>query len=97
MSRPRWTPTPMVNGRCWQWQHEGFEYQVIGLNGTEQVRVYYRQAAEHKRSLVRLPGDIGDWCFGHSRDLNGRSTASVAEDIYRDITAPPRNSGSQQD
>ena len=65
----------MINGRGWEFEHNGFTYQMVALNGSDKVRL-----------LCRAPG--GEWTFGHARETEGRSAHMVAREIHRDITAP---------
>jgi hypothetical protein len=30
---------PMISGRAWQWEHQGWTYQAVSLNGSPVVRL----------------------------------------------------------
>jgi hypothetical protein len=85
MTNIRWTFIAMASGQCWKWMHSDDEYQPIAPHGIESVRVYYRVKEEHRRKLIQLPDNIGDWFFDHSRELHRQSPESIAEAIYGDL------------
>ena len=64
---------PMVNGRAWEFARNGATFQIISLNGSERIALW-----------VRLHGQT-EWVHGHTRDLNGRSTADVAREMHADV------------
>jgi hypothetical protein len=67
---------PMINGRAWEFTHtNGWEYQIVTLNGSTTVTLHYRQ-----------PGEAG-WTFGHSRETEGFGVKGVAEAMYEHVTA----------
>lgn len=69
---------PMVNGRAWTWEHEGFEYQALTLDGTDTVRLYYRKS-----------GPDGEWYFGHSRFIPlGTTSEATARGMFDTTTNP---------
>ncbi len=63
------TPIPMTGGRCWQFEHNTVTYQVVNLNGSEQVRLYFDFA--------------GSWVYRLTRLTYGRSAKSVADEIRK--------------
>lgn len=67
---------PSVNGHGWTFDHNGFTYQMVHLNGSDRVTLSCRVSTG------------GEWTFGHARELNGRLPHMVAREILRDITAP---------
>lgn len=71
---PGATSVPMVNGRGWTFTFGGWEYQIVNLNGSTQVRLSYRTDPN------------GEWQHGHTRPTNGRGAASVAREIYAYVT-----------
>jgi hypothetical protein len=64
----------MVNGRAWRFTHDGWDYQIVNLNGSEAVRLWYRVE----------PG--ADWQHGQTRQTHGRGVALVARAIHEQIT-----------
>jgi hypothetical protein len=65
---------PMVNGHAWEFSHNGWDYQVVCLNGSDQVRLSFRTSPDEQ------------WAHGHTRPTNGRSAASVAREMYTYVT-----------
>jgi hypothetical protein len=73
-SVPGAVPVAMINGRSWEFTHDGKRYQIMSLNGSEVVRLYVQED--------------GRWLFGHARDTNGHGAAWIARQMLEDITAP---------
>lgn len=65
----------MVNGLAWQFEHNGFTYQIVTLHGSDRVTVSFR-------------GPGGVWMFGHARETGLVAPHVIARHIYADITAP---------
>ncbi len=75
-SVPGTVSIPMINGRGWEFEHDGTRYQIVSLDDVDHVRLYYRRK------------DDDAWQFGHARDTNGHGAAWVAKVIHQDIIAP---------
>lgn len=65
---------PMVNGRAWEFSYNGWDYQMVSLNGSDKVRLSFRTTQD------------GAWQYGHTREMNGEGAAYVARQIHAYIT-----------
>jgi hypothetical protein len=65
---------PMINGRGWTFEDGGYEWQIVSLNGSTTVRLYFRATGS------------SEWSFGHSRDTDGRGAKFVAETMRDFVT-----------
>jgi hypothetical protein len=69
---------PMVHGTGWTFTHNGADYEMVHVAGSDTVRLYVR--TEH-----------AGWEFGHARLMNARNGLTahvVALYMHADVTAP---------